>query len=62
VRSQASPDSPHQNHDQHQANRGTCGAEDEPKDARSELESFVIGFESVYEPIALPVCKRIQEV
>jgi hypothetical protein len=51
-------DSPHQNHDQCRASCGTCGAEDEPKDARSDLESFVIGFESVHESIALPSCKR----
>jgi hypothetical protein len=49
----------HQNHKQRPPKRSTCGGEDDPKDARFELESFVIGFESVYEFIALLACKRL---
>jgi hypothetical protein len=33
--------------------------EDDPKDARSEPVSFVVGFASVYEFIGVSACKRL---
>jgi hypothetical protein len=52
-------DSPHQNRKQDPTNRSKCSVEDDPKNAHSDPESFVIGFESVHEFIGLSACKRL---